>query len=111
MSLNGIWKLEIFGPYGWEPMATAFLNNGIYEAGGRNHYEAGKYQVSGNHVKASFKYITHGEARTMFGKKMEEMNLKFEGDIDGNMVQGYFMEEEGNHQVVLRATRLADLLR
>jgi len=37
MSVNGIWKAEIFGPYGWEPMATAFLEDGIYKASGRNH--------------------------------------------------------------------------
>lgn len=109
MSVNGIWRAEIFGPYGWEPMATVFLEDGIYKAGGRNHYEVGDYQVSDNHLKASLKYITHGEARTLFGKQAKEMNLKIEGDLDKNQVKGYIMEDGGSLQVVFRATRLADL--
>ena len=110
MNVNGIWKAEIFGPYGWEPMATAFLEDGKFRVGGRNHYEIGSYEISGSRIKVWMKYITHGEARTMFGKRIKEMDLEIEGDIEGNRIPGYISEKDNNYEVVFRATRLADLL-
>ena len=109
MTLNGIWKAEIFGPYGWEPMATVFLEDGVYKVGGRNHYEVGSYEVTDNRIVATFRYITHGKARTMLGKKAKEMDLKMNGTISTNQINGHVMEDGGNFQVVFRATRLADL--
>jgi len=30
MSCEGIWEVEMRGPYGWERIATAFMRNGEY---------------------------------------------------------------------------------
>ena len=109
MSVNGIWKVEMLGPYGWESMATAFLEDGVYKSGARNHYSVGSYQITGNRIEISARYITHGEARTMFGKKVDTMDLVFAGDIDGGQIQGRAKEQGGIHEVTFRATRLADL--
>ncbi len=109
MSLNGIWKTEILTPDGWESMSTAFMEDGIYRAGSRYHYAVGTYQVSDNRVKVTGKYVAHGQARAMFGKKADRMDLEFEGEIDGDLIQGQATEGEGNYQVTFRASRLADL--
>ncbi|UCH40405.1 MAG: hypothetical protein JSU67_01490 [Gammaproteobacteria bacterium] len=109
MNVNGIWKIEMLGPYGWESTATAFLEDGKYKAGSRNHYAVGGYQISGNHLEVSAKYVTHGNARTMFGKKASKMDLEFKGDIDGDRIQGQAREGGSKHQVTFRATRLAEL--
>ena len=109
MSLNGIWKTEILTPDGWESMATAFFEDGKYRAGSRYHYAIGSYQISDNRVKVTAEYVAHGEARAMFGKKADRMDLEFEGEIDGDQIQGQGTEGEGNYQVSFRARRLADL--
>ena len=109
MNLNGIWKIEIFGPYGWEPMSTAFLEDGTYKSGSMNHYAVGSYQILDNRVKVSANYVTHGEARALFGKKQNQMGLEFEGDINEDQIQGQASEGEGIYKVTFRASRLADL--
>ncbi len=45
MSLNGIWKFEILGVYDWEPVSTAFMQDGRYWAGSADHYTVGSYEV------------------------------------------------------------------
>ena len=109
MKHNGIWKIELLGPYGWESMATAFLEDGAYKGGARNHYAVGPYRVSGNKVEFSLKYVTHGEARTIFGKKVKDMDLELAGEVDGDTIVGQARERGGKFPVTFRATRLADL--
>ena len=109
MSVNGIWKIEMLGPYGWESTATAYLEDGKYKGGSRNHYAAGTYEISGNQIEVSAHYVTHGEARTMFGKKADNMELQLTGEIDGDRIQGPAREQGSSLQVLFRATRLADL--
>lgn len=43
MSVNGIWKVEMLGPYGWESVSTAFLEDGKYRAASEDHYTVGNY--------------------------------------------------------------------
>ena len=109
MSLNGIWKLEMLGPYGWESISTAFLEDGKYRGGSRNHYSLGSYQVSGEQLEISVHYVTHGEARTMFGKKVDEMDLDFKGELGDDQIQGHAWEKGSKYSVTFRAVRLADL--
>jgi len=109
MSLNGIWKVEMLGPYGWEPMATAFLEDGKYNAASVNHYTVGNYEVSGNRIEMSAVGVQHGKARTLFGNKKNQMGLEFKGDIDGDQIKGQTRDEKGKFEVTFRWIRIADL--
>lgn len=109
MSLNGIWKIEVLGPDGWESMSTAFMEDGKYKSGSRYHYAVGTYQITDNRVRVSARYVAHGQARAMFGKKLEQADLEFEGEIDGDQIQGHATEGEGKVEATFRARRLADL--
>ena len=51
MSVEGIWKVEMLGPYGWENVSTAFLEDGRYLAASQDHYVTGSYEVNGNRVR------------------------------------------------------------
>lgn len=53
MSCEGIWKVEMKGPYGWERIGVAFMKNGEYLAGGPNHYSVGSYKVQGDTLEIS----------------------------------------------------------
>lgn len=109
MSINGIWKVEMLGPYGWEPMATAFLEDGQYMAASENHYTIGSYEVSDRRVELSADGVQYGKTRTLFGRKEQNMGLKFKGDIDGDMIQGQTQDELGKFEVTFRWIRIADL--
>jgi hypothetical protein len=109
MNGDGIWKIEMLGAYGWENVSTAFLEDGKYKAASEDHYSVGSYAISGNKVKISARHIAHGQARTLFGAKDREINLNFEGELEGNRATGQATDDRGKFIVTFRATRLADL--
>ncbi len=99
----------MLGPYGWELVSTAFLEDGKYKSGSRDYYAVGTYKVQDNRVKVSAHNVTHGETRALFGKKVAQMDLEFEGEIDGDQILGQATDGEGIYKVTFRASRLADL--
>ncbi len=109
MSIDGIWKVEMLGPYGWEPMATALLEDNQYMAASENHYTVGSFEVSGNRIEMSAQSMQHGKVRTLFGKKEKEFGLVFKGEIDGNKIQGQTRDDIGKIQITFRWLRIADL--
>lgn len=108
MNINGIWKVEMLGPYGWEPMATAFLEDGRYLAASENHYTLGKYEISDGRVELSADGVQYGKTRTIFGRKEKHLALEFKGDIDGDVIEGHTHDELGKFEVTFRWTRIAD---
>ena len=72
MSVNGIWRVEILGPGGWEPVATAFLENGTYKAASEDHYTIGSYEVSGDRIEITGIATYYGKVRTVFGRNEKE---------------------------------------
>jgi len=109
MSLNGIWKVELLGPYGWESTSTAFLEDGKFRGASENHYTIGDYEISGNRIEISAAGVQYGKVRTVFGKKKNKTKVKFEGEIDGDRIKGQVRSDEGAHQISFRISRLADL--
>ena len=109
MSANGIWKLEMLGPYGWEAIATAFLEDGRYLAASQDHYAIGSYELTGNNIQVTATTHTHGQARTMFGSNDPSMELSFGGEINGDQINGQAENKQSKYSVTFRATRLGDL--
>lgn len=109
MSVNGIWKIEMLGPYGWDSLAIAFFEDGVYRSGSENHYTVGTYQVTGNRIDITAKGYQYGKIRTVFGKKEKNLHLKFDGEIDGDVISGEASDPSSAYQISYRATRLADL--
>ena len=58
MSCEGVRKVEIKGPYGWERLATAFMRNGEYLGASVNHYSVGRYKEDGDNLEISMD-VTH----------------------------------------------------
>ena len=109
MSINGIWNVEMLGPYGWEAVSTAFLEDGVYRSASENHYSVGSYEVTGDRFEMSSNVVQHGETRTVFGKKEKHMKLSLEGKVDGDVISGQARDDSSAYQVTCRLTRLADL--
>jgi hypothetical protein len=109
MSVDGIWKVEMLGPYGWESMSTAFLEDGRYLASSQDHYSVGRYELTGNQVKVKTSTHSHGQARTMFGVREPLMELSFEGTLSGDQISGQAEDKKDKYSITFRATRLANL--
>ncbi len=99
----------MLGPYGWDPIATAFLEDGKYRSASENHYTVGSYEVSGDRIEISAVIVQHGKVRTVFGEKKEKIDLKFKGEIEGDQMKGQARNDKGAYEVSFRTTRLADL--
>ena len=81
MSVEGVWKVEMLGPYGWETISTAFLKDGRYLAAGADHYTSGSYKEKDDTFKVKALLTQHGKARTIFGGKKKHVDLCVEGRI------------------------------
>ncbi len=109
MSVNGIWKIEMLGPYGWEPMSTAFLEDGRYLSSSQDHYTIGRYELTGNEINVTAAMHSHGELRTMFGSREPQMQLTFGGTVSGDQISGQAENKQAKYSITYRATRLADI--
>ena len=83
MSVDGVWRVEMLGPNGWERIATAFLRDGRYLAASADHYSIGNYMDDGETLKVESRTTQHGDIHTVFGSKKEHLDLKMEGRIEG----------------------------
>jgi len=107
MSVNGIWKIEMLGPYGWESVATAFLEDGRYLSSSQDNYSVGSYVLTGSQVKMTTVTHSHVGGRTMFGVNDPQMELSFGGEVRGDQINGQAEDKTAKYSVSFRATRLA----
>ena len=109
MSMNGIWKVEMLGPYGWEAMSTGFMEDGRYLASSQSHYTVGRYELTGDQVIVTAVMHSHGETRTLFGHKNPLMELSFTGTLSGDQIKGQAEDKKAEYSITFRAIRIADL--
>ena len=109
MNVNGIWKIELLGAYDWEPLSTAFLEDGRYRAASADHYAAGTYELDGRKLVINLTVHMHGKIRTIFGKKAARHDVKMKVKVDEGLFQGTAKRKDGSFLVSIRGTRIADL--
>ena len=111
MSCEGIWVVEMKGPYGWERIAIAFMKNGEYLGAGPNHYAVGRYKEDGKNFEMSVALTQYGQLRTIFGKKFAgKIHITSKGTIEKNKIIGT-SKAKGvkNFDVLIRLTRVDDI--
>jgi hypothetical protein len=81
MSVDGVWKVEMLGPYGWENIATAFLQGGRYLAASADHYSIGSYELDGDAFTADIWATQSGKVRSIYGSKKKRVHISMEARI------------------------------
>lgn len=112
MKIDGIWRIEMQGPYGWEPTATAFLEKGHYKGASAAHFTIGTYKVKDDKLVARAVMTTHGSAgtqRPLFGRYDTSFRITYEGKLKGGTMTGRATDTAKKYSVLFRATRIADL--
>ena len=109
MNVEGVWKIEMFGPYGWEAVGTAFLDGGQYREADKDSYVLGTYRVSGDEfeLEGKFTTVSGSQPKTLFGMNQREYKFAFKGKIEGETIRG--QATNGEYSVASRATRVGDL--
>ncbi|MGD8956029.1 MAG: hypothetical protein PVJ03_01755 [Chromatiaceae bacterium] len=111
MSVEGVWKLEMMGAYGWENVSTAFLKDGHYLGASADHFSTGSYEVADEAFTADLRVKQHGKVRTIFGQKKKLLSVRIEAKIKkADKIVGQARDAEGSKfDVKMRLIRLADL--
>ena len=111
MNVEGIWKVEAMGPYGWEKVATAFLRGGRYLAASTDHYATGGYEAGDDVFSADLQINQYGKVRAVFGSKKRHIHTRFEGKIkkEDKIVGKSHSIGNKKFEVKMRLTRLGDL--
>lgn len=111
MSVEGIWKVEMMGPYEWEKLSTAILQNGRYFAASADHYSVGSYEVDGEAFAMDLQVNQHGKLRTFFGEKEKQLSVRFEAKIKKNdkIVGKTIRPGRKKYDLKVRLVRLNDL--
>ena len=108
MNCEGIWKVEITTPYGWERIATAFMRNGEYLGASANHYSVGTYTQDGNDLELSTHVTQYGDLRTVFGlKTSSKLHVLSKCKIKKNQIVGKSkVRGKKKYDILIRLTRL-----
>ena len=112
MSVEGVWKVEMMGPYGWEKHGTAFLRDGRYLGASAAHYSTGSYEVDGEAFTGDFEVFQYGKVRAIFGSKKKHLNTRLEAKIkkEGKIVgKSHSIVSKKKFEVKMRLTRLGDI--
>ena len=109
MKLDGIWKVEMLGPYGWEAVSTAFLENGRYLSASQDHYVLGRYIVNGDNIRVEGDMHPHSEIINPPDVSETKPVFAFEGQASEGIIRGQVDDDQGQQSMTVRATRLGDL--
>ena len=111
MSVAGVWKVEVKGPYGWEKIGTAFLQNGRYLAASVDHYSIGSYEAEGDAFTADIQVNQYGKVRAAYGSKKRQMSHRVTAKMKKeDKILGHANPSSGKKfDVKIRLTRLGDL--
>jgi hypothetical protein len=89
MSCEGVWKVEVKGPFGWESIATAFMKDGKYLGASASHYSVGRYKEDGDNLELSVKVRQYANLRTVFGiKTKDKIEVTYTCKVKNNKITG-----------------------
>ena len=111
MSIEGVWRVEMLGPYGWEKVAIAFMQNGQYLAASADHHTVGRYEEDGEKIELKTQITQHGKTRTIFGETKKKVEMRIEGKQkkSGKIVGLAHPADNRDFEVKVRLTRLEKL--
>ena len=111
MSCEGIWKVEIKGPYGWESIATAFMKDGKYLGASASHYSVGRYKEDGDNLELLVKLRQYANLRTVFGiKSTDTIEVTYKCKVKNNKITGTGAAKGvKKHKLQIRLTKLDKL--
>jgi len=110
VSSQGIWTIEIYGPFGWDNCGVFILEKGRVTGGDNRQYTTGTYKKSGNEIEAKLMVHYYGPPRTMFGEASEQISTRLSGTIENDVIDGTIRRNDKPKQYLrARLTKRLDL--
>ncbi len=110
MAVDGIWRSELYGLFGWETTGVLILEKGRLIGGGHHHYSVGTYEDNGEDVNMTWEVEYYGTPRTVFGSSDKHFSVSFNGKLEDGTIEGpVFRTDRPKHYVSYRLTKKGDL--
>ena len=106
--IDGVYKVEMLGPYGWENFSTAFIHDGLFRSASAEHFTAGHYELGDEGFEMEGNLTQFVEHRPLFGHKdVKGLPIKFRGTIVDDVIDGEARVDDGSrHSLRFRLNRL-----
>ncbi len=110
MSIEGIWTVEVYGPFGWDNRGIYILEKGRIVGGDNRQYSVGVYEVTGDQMKAELKVHYYGPPRTVFGEATEQFGAEIEGTWKDMEISGIVRRpDKPQYDLQIRMTKRLEL--
>lgn len=110
-NIDGVYRVEMLGPFGWERFSTGFFQNGHYRGASSYHHTIGSYQIDGEELSIRGNISQDGQQRAIFGlTDIRELKVEFNGTIQDDEIEGEMSPvDDKRYSVKFRLSRLSDL--
>ena len=107
-AIDGVYKVEMLGPYGWENFSTAFIHDGIFRSASAEHFTAGHYELEDEAFEMEGNLTQYTDRRPLFGRKdVRGLPIKFRGRILEGIIDGEArVADDSKHALRFRLNRL-----
>ena len=106
--IEGVYRVEMLGPYGWESFATAFIHDGEFRSASAEHFTSGTYAIEDEGFEMEGSLTQYVENRPLFGRTdLRGLEIKFNGTIRDDIIDGEArVVEDGRRSLRFRLARL-----
>ena len=104
--MEGIWKVEMWGPYGWSVVATALFREGEYLDASERHYSRGTYETDGDGVSIEATTHVHTGDEHLFGRVDKVFNTHIKGEVNGPTITGELTDTAMKYALPLRMIKV-----
>ena len=106
--VDGVYKVEMLGPYGWENFSTAFIHDGLFRSASAEHFTAGHYELEDGGFEMEGNLTQHVDHRPLFGRKVVKgLPIRFHGTVRDDVIDGEARVTDGSrHSLRFRLNRL-----
>mgnify|MGYP001828339221 CR=1 FL=1 len=107
-SIDGIYRVDMLGPYGWERFSTAFINNGTFRSASSEHFTSGTYEIEDGGFHMEGNLTQYVEYHPLFGRnEVEALPIEFNGRIHDDIIDGQAKVPDGSrHSLRFRLNRM-----
>ena len=88
-NIDGVYQVDMLGPYGWEKFSTAFIKDGEFRSASAEHFTAGVCNFDGKRFEMEGNLTQYVDHRPLFGAtRVDGLPIAFRGALDGGVIDG-----------------------
>ena len=96
-NIDGIYRVDLLGPYGWERFSTAFINNGKFRSASAEHFTTGNCKVENGGFRMQGSLTQYVDDRPLFGQtEIKGLPIEFIGRVDDGVIDGEARASDGS---------------